>query len=829
MAAFQFPNPNDTQTVVNPITGSTYQWKEPPGKWVVTTKLRGVSDIIYEGDNPPNPIGDYKLWYSTDTLELYFHYCDVNGVCAWLPTSAPITMLEDLDAGLAEVKADVVAINQATITNENKIETFIAFSATEPPAYPDAITPVVDSDGNPLLDENGEQVVTYTPDPANHKFWLKTDTNELHILRLQDETLRTYAYELVTAGAEIWFSDEPPTLDSYEFWFETVRLELLIKFQDQWWPVSLPASQLEDLRKTLEKELQGVFEETARIENEAFQGIRDLKYSLDLEQVLENGAIADQGIILRSPNALESDADAIILAPTISRITLSAEQKENFIPTFQLVEKGSTSDQNRTAEFELDDGRLDINMTEQLDEVHFRFRDEEELVLRHRSNPAGPSELYGKLKVDPGQSGNEVVTYEQLEEVAGVVGEIQDNKEKGSWKVESPEVSHDMDDEPTIPEVGDFYMEVYDDRSEELDKCRDQYFECAGEANNDPAKLAECNRQADACRAANEPGYYSTLDFAIATRLVFNKTDSGSIIHSFADAKVGDSIRVTDRETGHFLIAEVEEITDRDEHVRFLIKNLSHSGFAVEGKACEIAFYKFSDDFVDLSAYVKKTGDEMAGTLHLNADGRQLTQADSNKDTVTSLNLSGSDKSIFKVESGKEFVLKAHGKEVLHVQPDEKLKLQHLTDVDETTADHAAATKKYVDSMISPAKYAWEFYAPMKDQNPSPGTCHYDEPDIRNTGVFRFHPLPKVGAKFEELASGERVMYKRSTGNIGVYLSVWYWLENVGEWRFKGSGPVQEIIQYPSHIKVKLYTADCISNGTIASLATYHVTISGFF
>ena len=202
MAAFQFPDPNDTQTVVNPITGSTYQWKEPPGKWVVTTKLRGVSEIIYEGDNPPNPVGDYKLWYSTDTLELYFHYCDANGVCAWVPTSTPITMLEDLDAGLAEVKADVVAINQATNTNENRIETIIAFSETAPTAYPDAITPVVDDEGNPLLDENGQQVVTYTPDPANHKFWLKKSTNELHILRLQDEDLRTYDYELIAAVSE---------------------------------------------------------------------------------------------------------------------------------------------------------------------------------------------------------------------------------------------------------------------------------------------------------------------------------------------------------------------------------------------------------------------------------------------------------------------------------------------------------------------------------------------------------------------------------------------------------------------------------------------------
>ena len=122
MAAFQFPDPSVETTVVNPITGSTYQWKEPPGKWVITTKLSQGSDIIYEGDSPPNPRGDYKLWYSTDTLELYFWYEDVNGVGAWVPTSAPITMLEDLDNTVFDLGVMLNQVNQATSENENEIQ-----------------------------------------------------------------------------------------------------------------------------------------------------------------------------------------------------------------------------------------------------------------------------------------------------------------------------------------------------------------------------------------------------------------------------------------------------------------------------------------------------------------------------------------------------------------------------------------------------------------------------------------------------------------------------------------------------------------------------------
>ena len=124
MAAFQFPDPGVQTTVTNPITGSTYQWKEPPGKWVVTTKVREVGDIIWEGDNPPNPINDYKLWYSTETLELYYYYCDINDACAWVPTSVPIQVLEGLNTVVAaqattiqQQLARIEALEQAVFSN----------------------------------------------------------------------------------------------------------------------------------------------------------------------------------------------------------------------------------------------------------------------------------------------------------------------------------------------------------------------------------------------------------------------------------------------------------------------------------------------------------------------------------------------------------------------------------------------------------------------------------------------------------------------------------------------------------------------------------------
>ena len=153
MAAFQFPDPAVQQTVVNPITGSTYQWKEPPGKWVVTVSVRKVEDIVWEGDNPPIPIGDYKLWYSTDTLELYFWYKDVNGNGAWVPTAAPITALEELNEFAAQAEVDIDQLQYKQQLLQNTLDQLYLdsqtgagnrppiFNDTEPDKHPDYTPP----------------------------------------------------------------------------------------------------------------------------------------------------------------------------------------------------------------------------------------------------------------------------------------------------------------------------------------------------------------------------------------------------------------------------------------------------------------------------------------------------------------------------------------------------------------------------------------------------------------------------------------------------------------------------------------------------------------
>ena len=51
----------------------------------------------------------------------------------------------------------------------------------------------------------------------------------------------------------IWFGAGPPDVDTekYKFWWDTEALELLINYNNQWFPVSIPPAQVETLRELL--------------------------------------------------------------------------------------------------------------------------------------------------------------------------------------------------------------------------------------------------------------------------------------------------------------------------------------------------------------------------------------------------------------------------------------------------------------------------------------------------------------------------------------------------------------------------------------------------
>ena len=61
----------------------------------------------------------------------------------------------------------------------------------------------------------------------------------------------------------IWFGAGPPEIDAekYKFWWDTEALELLINYNNQWFPVAIPPAQVEALRNTID----GIMDDVTRV------------------------------------------------------------------------------------------------------------------------------------------------------------------------------------------------------------------------------------------------------------------------------------------------------------------------------------------------------------------------------------------------------------------------------------------------------------------------------------------------------------------------------------------------------------------------------------
>ena len=131
--AFNFPDPSITTEVINPVTGSTYKWIDPPGKWVVVGANVDFPDKVWEGDTPPNPPDDYEFWFNSDSLSLFYYYKDPDGTGAWVPTSVPLSSnpeFVDLENRVDYVEPLVTAqqnsiglLNQITVAQNHRLDT----------------------------------------------------------------------------------------------------------------------------------------------------------------------------------------------------------------------------------------------------------------------------------------------------------------------------------------------------------------------------------------------------------------------------------------------------------------------------------------------------------------------------------------------------------------------------------------------------------------------------------------------------------------------------------------------------------------------------------
>ena len=112
----------------------------------------------------------------------------------------------------------------------------------------------------------------------------------------------------------IWFGTNPPVVDKekYKFWWDTEALELLINYNDQWFPVAIPPRQLEILRQELDQLYTytsnnriGIFDIQQTLDSDLFD-INERLDDLDT-RVDSNSGTVDNAALVNADNTFASN------------------------------------------------------------------------------------------------------------------------------------------------------------------------------------------------------------------------------------------------------------------------------------------------------------------------------------------------------------------------------------------------------------------------------------------------------------------------------------------------------------------------------------------
>ena len=94
------------------------------------------------------------------------------------------------------------------------------------------------------------------------------------------------------------------------------------------------------------------------------------------------------------------------------------------------------------------------------------------------------ADFTAKVTVQPGTKDNEVVTFQQLQEIEEEIEDIRPTLERGVWSFEM-----------TGPSQGKYSLI----RENSAEYCNAIYLECIAEAPDDPANASRCLRERDEC------------------------------------------------------------------------------------------------------------------------------------------------------------------------------------------------------------------------------------------------------------------------------------------------------------------------------------------
>ena len=525
----------------------------------------------------------------------------------------------------------------------------------------------------------------------------------------------------------------------------------------------------------------------------------------DLEAVLNQGNVADKGILLTDGE------DALIgIAPDEALITIASDtSKKN--PRLRFTHIDEMNYPNAQAQIELDqDGtRVDFEFDQAINDVHFRFDDEEKFVL----NKDGDAQFIGKVEGEPGTQNNEFVTYGQLTTLEEEIEQLAPSLERGSWTYTSN----------YPPAQGQYTLvkEILDEDEQEV-LCQTTYTECVAAAAGNVEALNACNRNLLSCQD-NIVGtkVITTAEFVEATRIYFNDIDANGTTHSWAEIPPDHFIDIFNEADENFLVGDITSHTGG---------NFSIDVMSSKGTASGIATVKIfkTQGSVDFDQYVRKAGDTMKGRLTINPDAATPPLYIYNHEDVTA-----------NTYSIRQFGVPYTDEEGV-TQRDTVFYTTAGGDISggvdwKPTRNQHLANVKYVHDQVNklyyPARFSW-IVKTETSAGPVSGQIQWNKTSMSDSTEVRVHFKSYDGKLDLFDVADEKVVYDGPTNSSMMITGYYIGSDTDQKWKWKGTANITKITVYKRsgdcYFKCNLGSYKT-SNATFNDGGRYYFTIPGLF
>ena len=389
-------------------------------------------------------------------------------------------------------------------------------------------------------------------------------------------------------------------------------------------------------------------------------------------------------------------------------------------------------------------------------------------VLIVRAN--GNAELLGKLNLAPGEADNEAVTYGQLATVAEEIEQIVPAYERGKYNFSSTDISTGSSDRGKYTLLR---LNTSSDNNAAKRECEDQRNLCNRIPDKDPI---ECEIEYNACVARlPAPGTIEivTTSFSDVEKIKFSKYDADGAKHEWTDVAVGQLIDIFNDADDNYFVGEITDIDNSNANLVLLTVNKVQAKGSPAGPA-RIKVFTLNNEIDELTNYVRKTGDQMTGTLEttgriLIRPGDQGAKGGNNMLVVNQQSSKGQ-ASIFRVQQD--------GADIIKVQYDRTTTFNNyrITEVGDPTDGEDAVNRKWVEDYVAAnVRRLWKWTG---DQSSTPGEGNFSWAQS-GAGYCYFDHRPFIGS--ELYCSGNQYFCKGGDGlapdkEMGfAFMTLWEW------------------------------------------------------